>query len=88
MPYQTINANEVDEDSPVTEGLMQRFRDNLLYFLGLFDTSTGHDHDNGTDDGAPVTSFPESVTADKSVTVTGTLTASNFTNWGAIFGLW
>lgn len=87
MPYQTITAAEVDEDSPITEGLMQRFRDNLLYFLGLFNITTGHDHDNGTDDGTPITSFPSAVTAQDSVTVEGDLTATNFTNYGAMFGL-
>jgi hypothetical protein len=86
MAYQQITASEVDEDSPITEGLMQRIRDNLIYFLALFDTSTGHDHDNDTDDGTPITSFPEAVTAEDQVTVIGTLTAANFHNYLAIYG--
>lgn len=88
MPFQTIAAAEVDEDSPVTEGLMQRFRDNLLYFLGLFNITTGHKHNNGTDDGAPITNFPTTVTAEKSITVNGDLTAVTFTNHAALFGVW
>lgn len=85
MPYQAINANEVDQDSPITEGLMQRFRDNLVFFLAQFDTSTGHDHDGDTDDGADITSFPSAVTASANVTITGTLTAYKFINYLAMF---
>jgi hypothetical protein len=85
MTYQAITAGEVDEDSPITEGLMQRIRDNLTYFLGLMDTTTGHDHDNDTDDGAPITTFPEDVTANGDITILGTLTATNFTDYLALF---
>ena len=88
MAYSTITAGEVDQDSPITEGLMQKIRNNLLYFLGLFDVSTGHDHNNGTDDGAPVTSFPSDVTASGNITVNGILTATNYNNYAAMFGVW
>lgn len=86
MAYVPIAAGEVDEDSPVTEGLMQRIRDNLQFFLDKFHITTGHDHDNDATDGAPVDSFPSAVTATGNVTVAGELTASNFTNYLALYG--
>ena len=89
MAYQPINASEVDLDSPITEGLMQRFRNNSLWFLALFGASTGHKHDGTANEGAPVKAFPSSVVASKNITVNGTLTAGQFIDWYAIFlGRW
>ena len=88
MAYSAITSGEVDQESPVTEGLMQKIRNNQEYHEDQFDASTGHNHDGDTDDGAPIDTFPENVTAQQAVTVEGTLTAPNFINWGAMFGLW
>ena len=89
MAYNAITSGEIDQDSPLTEGLMQKVRDNQDYHQGRFDNSTGHNHDGGTDDGAPITGFPENVTADGDVTVAGTIVAGAFIDYYTLFnGRW
>lgn len=89
MAYDAITAGEIDQDSPLTEGLMQKVRDNQDYHQGRFHNSTGHNHDGGTDDGVPITSFPENVVADGSISVNGTLSAAVFIDFYALFrGRW
>jgi len=89
MAYNPIAAGEVDQDSPLTEGLTQKIRDNQDYHQGRFHNSTGHNHDGDTDDGAPITSFPSNVTADGDVTVAGTITAGLVLDLYAVFqGEW
>jgi len=51
----------------------EQIRDNELYLKGLFDTSTGHKHDGGTDDGATI---PNNVTSEQGARLVEAKTAS------------